>query len=212
MITISLKAQKRGVPTKEINQQRKAGKIPAVLYGKNQTNQHLFIDNIEFEKVYQTVGESSLVDLTVAGDKPIKVLIYDVQKDPVTDKIDHIDLYQIDMTKPFTFTVPLVFVGESKAVKELEGTLVKSLDEVEISCLPSDLIHEIEIDVSSLETFEDVIWVKDLKVPENITIKTDPEESVASVVPPYVEKVPEVEKAEVEEVEEGEEAEEVEEA
>ncbi|MBU1131416.1 50S ribosomal protein L25 [Patescibacteria group bacterium] len=210
MATISLKVQKRGVPTKEINQQRKAGKVPAVLYGKNQASQPLFVDEVVFGKVYQTAGESSLVDLIIDDGQPIKALIYDVQKDPVTDKITHVDFYQIDMSKPFTFTIPLVFVGEAKAIKELEGTLIKSLDEVEISCLPNDLIHEIEADISSLETFEDTIWVKDLKVPETITIKTDLEETVASVAPPHVEAAPAAEEAagaeEGQGVKEGEEA------
>ena len=120
-MTLLLKAQKREIPTKEINLERKAGKIPAEIYGKEQANQHLTVDKVEFDKLYRQAGESSLVDLAIDKAEPIKVLIYDIQKDPVKDIITHIDFYQVDMTKPFTLQVPLEFTGESKAVKELEG-------------------------------------------------------------------------------------------
>jgi large subunit ribosomal protein L25 len=189
-MAITLSAKAREIPFKEINKKRALGGIPAELYGKSQINRHLVVEATIFKKVFAQAGESSLVDLSIDGGQPIKVLIYDVQKDPVTDRIIHADLYQIDMNKPFTFTIPLVFVGESKAVKELEGTLVKNIDEVEISCLPKDLIHEIEIDISSLQAFHEMIKVKDLKLPQTIKIKTDLEKMIATVAPHHVEEAP----------------------
>jgi large subunit ribosomal protein L25 len=185
---ITLKVQSREVPTKTLKTKRKQGKIPAEMYGHKHENQHLFVDEIALSKALAVAGESSLIDLIINDGKPVKVLIHDVQKNPLTDRISHVDFYQVDMKHALTVTVPLIFTGESKAVKELEGTLIKNLNEIEISCLPDDLIHQIEVDISSLKTFDDIIKVGDLKIPKTITIKADLENVVASVVPHYVEK------------------------
>ena len=192
-MSISLKVNKRAVPAKERNQRRLAGVVPAELYGKDKANQHLEVDAVAFEKVYKKAGQSTLIDLMVNDDRPTKVLIYDVQQHPVTSRFTHVDFYQIDMDKTFIFTVPVEYIGESKAVKELEGTLVKDLDAVEISCLPNDLVSHIEVDISVLQTFDDTIRVKDLKVPPNITVKSDPDMMVASVMRHYVEEAPKAE-------------------
>lgn len=184
----TLKVQTREIPTKALKTSKKKGKIPAELYGDGQKNQHLFVDEVMLGKVLVAAGESSLIDLIINDGKEIKVLIHDVQKNPITDRTSHVDFYQVDMKHALTVAVPIVFIGESKAVKELEGTLIKNLNEIEISCLPGDLINHIEVDISFLRTFDDIIKVKDLKVPAAITIKADLENVVASVVPHYVEK------------------------
>jgi len=181
LMTISLQAQNREIPSKALQTIRKQGKIPAELYGNNQANKHLFLGSVSFDKVFKKAGESSFIDLAIDEAEAIKVLVQNVQRDPVTDNIIHVDFYQVDMTKPFTLNIPLEFIGEANAVKGLEGTLNKNLEEVEISCLPSDLISHIDVDITVLETFEDIIRVKDLKVPSTITIKNDPEEQVAMV-------------------------------
>lgn len=179
-MTINLSAQIRKVPTTTLNTQRVGGLISAEVYGKNQENTHLFVERSVLEKVLAAAGESSLINLTVDGKNPINVLIHGVQKHPVSDRITHVDFYQVDMKRASHFKIPLMFIGESKAVKEQEGTLVKSIDELEVSCLPGDLIHEIEVNISALENIGDVIRVKDLIVPEKITVKNDPEETVVS--------------------------------
>lgn len=204
MIATKLTASKRQIPTPTINQLRGEGKIPAELYGTGQKNQHLFLNKTEFEKVYQTAGETSLIDLVIDKSSPVKVMVHELQRDPVSDKIKHIDLYQVRMDKELTVAVPLVFIGESKAVKEMGGTLITSLNEVEISCLPNDLISQIEVDVTVLQTFDEVIRVGNLKVPEAIKILTAVDSTVATVVPPELEKEPAP--AEAEEVAEGKEA------
>jgi len=206
-----LSAKTRKETGKKVEALRKSNVIPAVLYGPNVKNISLAVDHQLFDTVYKRAGESSLVDLQVEDKKPIKVLIQAVQRDPLTDEIIHIDFHQIDMAKKITTEVSLNFLGEAKAVKELGGILVKSLSKIRIECLPQDLVHEIEVDISSLNTFDDIIRVEHLKVPEKITVKEKSDEVVISVQEPRaeeelkaLEEKPEEKIGEVEKVEEKE--------
>lgn len=187
MENLKITAKTRKEFGKKVKSLRKNNLIPSVLYGHGLKNIPLTTDYITFEKVYKKGGESSLVDLFIDKKEPIKVLIQDVQRDPVNDKILHIDFHQVKMTEKITTEVNLKFIGESKAVKELSGVMVKSLDKIKIECLPKDLIHEVEVDISILSTFEDIIRVRDLKIPETITIKERPEDVVVLVQPPRTE-------------------------
>jgi large subunit ribosomal protein L25 len=186
MQEIKLKCQERKLPSKEPNLTRERGQIPAELYGQSSDNKHLFLDGREFEKLYKQIGESSLISLMIGSDEAINVLIHEIQKDPITERILHVDFYKVNMAKEIQTHIPLLFVGESEAVKYLSGTLVKSLEELEIACLPGDLISKIEVDISQLKTFDDVIRVADLKLPGNIKVLVDLDRTVASVVPVQV--------------------------
>ncbi|MFH2013722.1 MAG: 50S ribosomal protein L25 [Patescibacteria group bacterium] len=162
---------------------REKGLIPAVVYGRGQKNISLYLDYQEFKKALEIAGESTIIKLKV-NDEIKNVLIYDVAKDPITDKFIHIDFYQVRMDEIITAEVRLAFEGESSAVKTLEGILIKTMNEVEVEALPGDLPHELKIDLSILETFDDHIKIKDIKLPEGVKIKLDPEDVVASVAPP----------------------------
>lgn len=164
-------------------QVRRDKKIPAVLYGRGIENSLLEVDYATFEKAYREAGESSILNLKIGNDAR-NVLIYDVQKDPVTGKYSHIDFYQVRMDEKITVSVPLVFIGESPAVKELAGILVRNFHEIEVEALPNDLPHEIKVDISAIKTFEDHIYVKDLPVPASAEILAGAEEIVASVIAP----------------------------
>ncbi|MBU2542059.1 50S ribosomal protein L25 [Patescibacteria group bacterium] len=168
---------------------RKNGLLPGVLYGPEIESVPIEVDKITFEKLYNEAGESSLIDFTIEGDKsePVKVLIQDVQYDPVKQTPIHFDLRQIKMGVEMSVSVELNFVGESPAVKEQGGTLVKSRDYVDIKCLPRDLVSELDVDLSVLKTFDDSIHVKDLVLPEGIIIQDDPEMSLAKVQAPLTE-------------------------
>src|SRR3989339_70695 len=183
MQEIKLKCQTRQLPAKEPNLTRKRGQIPAELYGQGSKNQHLFVNEREFEKLYEQVGESSLITLNVGESQPVNVLVHEVQRDPITDKFLHVDFYLVNLDKEIETRIPLVFIGESEAVKYLSGTLVKSLEELEIVCLPKDLVSKIEVDISQLKSFNDVIRVADIKLPGTIKSLIEPERTVASAVP-----------------------------
>lgn len=182
MQSIVLKAIVRD-PKKPFSGQKKA--VAAELYGKDVKNQSLWVDYQEFNKVYDQAGESTVVDLVVDGDvEKHGVLISDVQTDPVNDQYRHIDFHQVKMDEEISAEVELTFIGESPAVKALGGVLVKSVDTVEVTALPADLPNEIVVDVSVIETFEDYIYAKDLKVSDKVKIELEPETVIALVAPP----------------------------
>ena len=218
MSEIKIKAQTRD--KKESPQKiRKNKQIPAILYGKEVKPQNLKIGYLDFDKIYREAGESTIIEIDLDGEVK-NTLIKDIQFDPTTDKVIHIDFYQIKMDEEITANVELKFTGVSNAVKEEEGVLVKSIDEIEVECLPANLPKEIIVDITPLETFEDVIKIKDLPISEEVKISVDPEEVVATVTPPrseeelealegeVEEKVEDVEGVEKEEPAEGEEGEE----
>lgn len=185
MEKIELKAKNRDLKAKT-KTLRKQGLIPAVLYGHNTENVPLIVNFIEFEKAFKKAGESTLVDLVTEDGKARQVLIHDVQNDVLKAHPIHVDFFAVNMTEKLTATVQLEFVGEADAVKLLGGTLVKVLNEVEVECLPADLPHNIEVNISSLKTFDDTIYAKDLRVASKgeVLILTEPDEVVAMVQRP----------------------------
>ncbi len=186
-MTLSLNVKMREVTGKGVKNLRKQNLIPAVIYGKDVAPKNLVVEYLPFNKLYKEAGESTLIDLKINEAAPIKVLVQDVQMDPTTGKFAHIDFHQIKMTEKIKVDALLKFIGESPAVKELGGTLVHSIDKVEIECLPQDLVHEIEIDVSALKTFEDKIHIKDLKVSSGVKILADMNATIATVEAPLTE-------------------------
>lgn len=163
---------------------RTESQVPGVLYGHGVDNTAVSVSAIAFEKIYAAAGESSLISLTVDGAAPVQVVIHGVQRHAVTHRITHVDFYQVNMKEKIRTEVPLVFEGVAPAEKNLGGILVKARDYVEIECLPSDLIHDIVVDLSGLATFEDHIRVSDLNVPSTVEIMDDPEVTIASVSEP----------------------------
>ncbi|MCX6781929.1 MAG: 50S ribosomal protein L25 [Candidatus Magasanikbacteria bacterium] len=162
-----LSATKREIKGEKV---RREGLLPAVIYGAGGETVSLTLAYSEFVKLYDEAGESSLIDLAVENKDAGKVLIHEVQFDPVKGQPIHVDLRRIDMSKPITANVALVFVGEAPAIKELGGTLVKNFEEVEVECLPKDLVNHIDVDLSVLATFDLSIKVSDLKIPSGMTI------------------------------------------
>lgn len=173
-MTITLNVEKREGKPKE-------GQVPAVVYGPKQEPISLCIDRQTFEKTLEEAGESSVISLEGLGDS-VEVLVHDVAFNPVKGGVQHVDFYAIERGKELTTNVPLEFIGEAPATKS-EGVLTKALHEVEITCRPSALPRHIEVDVSTLATFDDVIRVKDLVMPEGVKIESDLEETVVLVTP-----------------------------
>ncbi len=170
---------------------RKEGVVPAVFYGMGNNTTSISVPFIEFKKTWREAGESSAVKLTLEG-KDIDVLIHEVQVDPVSDEPIHVDFLVIDMNKKIEVSVPLEFVGVSNAVKNGLGNLVKVLHEIEVEALPKDLPQKIEVDISKLETVDDQISVSDLVLPQGVTVITNGEDIVASIVLQVEEKEEEV--------------------
>ena len=194
-----LKLEAKIRKSKKADDTRKEGRLPAVVYGYGVDNRVIDVDYQEMKKILSAGGESTLIELNVEGDKPVTVLAHEIQYNPVTDDISHVDFYQIKEGEKLTVGIEFVFIGEAPAVKELGGILVKSHSKVEVRCLPKDLIDNIEVDLSVLKTFEDSIYVSQLNIPETLEI-IDADIVVASITQPRKEEP----KEEVEEPADGE--------
>ncbi len=166
-MTFSLSALKR---TLGGDKTRAEGQLPAVVYGGTAAPDSVAVDYPQFVKLYRQAGEASLIDLTIDGKDAGKVLVQDVQYDPVSDRPIHADFRRIDMNKLMTATVELKFTGEPPVVKALGGTLVTNLTSVQVRCLPKDLVSSLTIDLTGLNTYEDVIKVKDITLPRGVEI------------------------------------------
>lgn len=185
-MVLELKVQTREKSGKKLKILREKGFIPAVVYGSGHKAISIEVNYEDFRKVFEDAGESTLIKINV-GDQIKNVLIHDIARDPITDRFIHIDFYQVRMDKEITTEVPLVFISEAPAVKSMDGVLVKNINEVEIEALPKNLPHEIKVDLSSLDSFDKHIRVKDLILPPGVKILTEPEEVVVSVIPPRTE-------------------------
>lgn len=195
MQTLHLSADLRTVAGKAVKRLRLAGQTPVVLYGHGTDPVSLQVDAKELVQIWKTAGSSQLVDIKIGDAKPVKVLIHDVQIHPVSSDIVHTDFYQVKMTEKLETEIPLRFVGESPAVKDLEGNLITEKDVLEIRCFPGDLVPEFEVDISVLKTFDDTIKVGDVRVPSTIEVLNDPEEMIALVTAPRSEEELEAELA-----------------
>ncbi|HXV43074.1 MAG TPA: 50S ribosomal protein L25 [Anaerolineae bacterium] len=195
MEALELKAEVRQITGKQVARLRRQGYVPAVVYGSNTENDVIQIEAKALRKVLVQAGTHQLIALQVGNKRPRMTLARDIQIDTVKRSYMHVDFYAVNMKEKVTAEVPVILEGVSLAVKDLGGILVQGLNEIEIECLPSDLIAAIEVNIESLAEFDDMITVADLKVPSSITILSDPESMVAKVEPPRVEEEIVVEEA-----------------
>ena len=176
-----MNAVTREVSGKQVKKLRAQGLVPAVVYGHGVEARNITVDGREFEKIFKQAGESTLVDLSVDGRTSVKALIQDVQFEPFKGGFVHVDFRQVRMDEKLEAEIPLKFVGEAPAVRELGATLVRALDTVTVLCLPQYLVHEIEVPLDSLKAVDDSITVADLKVPEGLEITDEPDQIIAVV-------------------------------
>lgn len=182
METLSLKVALREVKGRQTNALRSEGIVPGVVYGFEMEPTLVQMERGDLIRLYRQAGTSSVVNLDIAG-KEVQVLIHEVQKDPLTDFLTHIDFLSINMKQTVEAEIEISLVGESPAVKA-GGTLVHALDKVEVKALPNKLVKEIEVDVSKLVTFEDQLTVADIIAPEGVEIITAMDEVIATVQAP----------------------------
>lgn len=177
----TLSLQNRTITGKAVKRLLDEGVLPCVAYGKGIASVTAQVPYREFEKVYRTTGSSALITLAMPDGTSKKALISEVAKDPITDTYTHTDLYIVDMTQKMTASIPLNFVGESKAVKELGANLTKTLQELEIECLPADLPSHIDVPLDKLASIGDMIRVSELTIPNGVTVQNSPDTVIATV-------------------------------
>jgi large subunit ribosomal protein L25 len=179
---LHLAAEPRELVGKKVATLRRVGRLPAVVYGHGVGSENLSLDAHEFELLRRKAGQNALIDLSVHGKKARPVLVHDVQVHPVNRRPLHVDLFLVRMTEELTVDVPLVPIGTSSAVENLNGTLMHQLDAVRIKALPDHLPQSIEYSIESLVDFDTVIKVSDLTIPGDVTLLTDSDEVVAKVL------------------------------
>ncbi len=201
---VELKVSARPVLGKKVKRLRREGIIPANVYGRGLDSLAIQVVRDDLVSVIRTAGRNEIVYLRLDGEEPRPTFVRQIQRNPVTDAILHVDFYQISLMEKVRMEVPLALVGTAPAEQAYGGTLLHSLDSITVEGLPTDIPSVIEVDVSGLAEIDAAIHVGELSVPEQVAVLSDPEVVVAKIAPPHVEKG-----VEEEVVEEGEAAEEV---
>ena len=184
MEDILLTAQPRTVIGKQVGAMRRSGTIPAVLYGRHLDKPlTLQIDEKNLKIVVAKAGRNRLIKLTVDTGSPRLVLTREVQRNSLSGRIVHVDFQEVAMNEKITTDVPLVLVGTSPAVTRGEGLLIHGINTVSLRMLPADLIPEVQVDVTPLESLNQSLFVKDLKLGDKIEVMTPGDEMLAKVVP-----------------------------
>jgi large subunit ribosomal protein L25 len=187
----TLSARPRVARGKENTKLRSTGMLPGVVYGRGQDSQMIELDAREFETLQRHTGRHAVLDLEVEGNgKAQPVLLQAIQEHPVTRRPLHIDLLVVNLEEERTVDAPIVMVGESLAVERLGGVLLHLRDAVLVRAKPDDLPSGIELDITPLEDFDSVLHVSDLRIPDGVTLITDPSEPIARVQAPRVEEEP----------------------
>ncbi len=184
-LAISVSAR---TPEENVKSLRKAGQVPGIIYGNKFKNQTIKCQQKALHTTFVKAGENTLVNVEVDG-KKIPCLIHAVSFEPVSGAYEHIDFYAVDMTKKVTTHVPIVVEGESPAVKNLGGVLVTVHDQLEVSCLPTDIPERFTVNIGKLENFRDSVTVAQLGIPTGVTVKTAPETVILTVQEPRKEEV-----------------------
>ncbi len=181
-----LTAEVRSQRGKGVKTLRQRGFLPAVIYGAGVSTQTISIPYRDFEKAFANTGESTILELTIDGVSH-NVLIHDIARDPIRGAPIHADFYAVLMDKPIRVKVPIVFFGESSAVKNEGGILVKVLQELEIEALPAALPKEVRADISGLGVFGARLFVKGLMLPVGVKTITGLDDVIVLVEAPRTE-------------------------
>lgn len=204
-----LTVQPREAAGKASKKLRREHIVPGIIYGYGVEPTPVSVDLKQIERVYLHAGSNALVDVKIGEtQQPRKVFIHDVQRNPVTHVLTHVDFVAVNLREEITTTIPLVIIGESPAVAAGDGVIVQTLDHLQVRTLPSDIPPLLEVDISGLDEVDSGIHVSDLTIPSNITLLTNEDElvvKVAALRPEPVEEEAAAEEAE-EAAAEGEEA------
>ena len=204
MERLELEVSKREVTGKKVRFLRREGIIPVNLYGHGIDSTPLQVDAKLFKQMLAQAGKTDLIYLKT----PRKVLVREIQKNPLTDDLLHVDFYQVKMTEKIKADVPLVFIGEAPVLKSKNSSLLRLIDSLSIEALPDALPHSFEVDLAGLVETDQAIYVKDIHLSDEVTLLGDPEQIVVKVTESRREAEAEVEvKEEIEKVAAGPEAE-----
>ena len=197
-----LAATSRTETGKSVARLRKAGRLPAVVFGHGIASIPVSLDGHEFDHVRRTAHSNTIFELKIDGKDVHRVLIHGVQVDPRNRKLLHVDLFELKSGEEVTVEIILHTTGESYAVARLGGTLLHNIDRIKVRALPENLPDSIEFSIEGRDDFEKSIHLRDLPMPAGVTLLSDPDEVVAKVAAPHVVEEPVVAEVAEEPVEE----------
>lgn len=208
MEQIELAVSPRAVIGKQVSNLRRNGLMPAVLYGRHLDEPVLLqIETRVFSRVLTRAGTSRLITLNIQGQSaPQLALVREVQREPITGSFYHVDFLAVSMTDKIRLKVPVVVVGEPLPVTRNEGIILQAMNEIEIECLPADLVESVRVDVSKLNQVGMEIKVGDLtQVLTGVQVLADPNDLIVRITPVREEKIEEAagQAAEVEVISKG---------
>ena len=196
---LELEVSRREITGKAAKRLRKAGIIPANIYGHQEASQAVQMDAVAFERLRRSHAAKGIITLRIPDSTGVQTaLIRHIQHDPRTGKVIHVDFFRVSMNERLNVKVALRFVGEAPAVKNENGVLLHLMDTLEVECMAGDIPEYLEIDVSSLDEIDAILHAEDVKLPANFTLVTDSKEGVAKVAATRAEKAEEAAVAEEE--------------
>jgi large subunit ribosomal protein L25 len=177
MEKVVLKATKRDVTGKQVKALRRAGQLPAVIYGRHVEPISISLESHSAGLALSKVTSSSLVTIDVDGTEYF-ALVREKQRNFIKGNLTHIDFLALDLTEKIRTKVRLHYVGNSLAVKDYSAVLVHRTDALEVECLPTDLPERINVDISSMKEIGNSVRVRDIAIPENVTVLADEDDIV----------------------------------
>jgi len=182
MPQLEIQVEKREITGKRLASLRRSGITPLHLFGAGIDSLALQVQTPGFEKQLAQAGTTRLLSLKIKGERtPRPALVRDIQRDPLTGRLLHVDFFQVKMGENVAVDVPIVLRGEAPALSVKENMLMHDLDTLHIECLPDRIPENIEADVSSLKEANETIRVQDLKLPSGVSVLNDPEQVVVKI-------------------------------
>ncbi|HZQ07436.1 MAG TPA: 50S ribosomal protein L25 [Anaerolineae bacterium] len=180
---IQLTVKPRTVIGKQVKRLRREGWIPLAIYGAHVAPSNMQVEERALRAVLSQAGHNRLIRLDVGDGQPHVVITREIQREPISGKFWHVDFQEISLTEKMDIDIPIVLKGNSPAVTRGEGLLIHGLEQVSVRVLPTDLIPEIQVDVSRLENVNDTLHVSDLNFGDKIEILTSLDEMIAKIIP-----------------------------
>jgi large subunit ribosomal protein L25 len=188
MEKVVLKAEKRDVKGKQVGALRRAGKLPAVIYGRHLEPISILLDSHTTGLIMNKLSSSSLVTIELEG-KEYPTLVRERQRNYIKGVLTHVDFLAVDLTEKIRANIRIHFTGVSGAVKDYNAVLVHGIQTLEVECLPTDLPESVDVDISAMKLVGEGIHVSDITLPDNIRVLTSDHEMIVVATAPKVDAV-----------------------
>ena len=187
MTNVTLGAERREGTGKGVARKlRQAGKIPAVVYGRDMEPIHIAVDGHQANLLFRSIPvDNTIIELSIEGAAPLQTLVREIQTHPYKGSLVHVDFLRVQAGVLVEMNVPLHLTGTPLGVREHQGVLDQIIRDLPIACIPSAIPDALEVDVSALD-IHDVLHVSDVKVPQGVEILLPADRTICSIAAPRV--------------------------